>query len=82
MEQKLKKKKHEKKLVVTRVDFKPMPLSDLEIKEMAKRLEEMAKNEADFAAVAGLKNELEASIYGWGINKGGALLHMVRQDRG
>jgi len=62
--QKLKKKKHEKKLKVTRKDFLPAPLSEEQIKELKKKLEGVAAHEAEIQAVAGIKNELEAAIYG------------------
>merc|ERR1712176_606090 len=62
--QKQKKKKHEKKLVVKRTDFRPLPLSDESIAETKKALENTAAKEASIAKVAALKNELEAGIYG------------------
>eukprot|EP00929_Paragymnodinium_shiwhaense_P119025 TRINITY_DN90912_c0_g1_i1.p1 TRINITY_DN90912_c0_g1~~TRINITY_DN90912_c0_g1_i1.p1 ORF type:complete len:915 (-),score=410.13 TRINITY_DN90912_c0_g1_i1:381-3125(-) len=61
---KQKKKKHEKKLVVKRMDFKPKPLTAEQIAEGKARLETMAQHEADVAAVTEFKNELEAAIYG------------------
>lgn len=62
--QKLKKRKHEKQLKVRRIDYKPVPLSDDRIAELRKKLELIAKQESEVQAVAGMKNELEASIYG------------------
>jgi len=62
--QKKKYKKHEKKLTVTRLDFKPLPLLETDIKEIKLRLEAMAKKEEEVAKVTALKNELEAGIYG------------------
>jgi len=62
--QKQKKKKHEKKLNITRVDFRPMPLSEDGIAASRKKLEALAKREMEVAKVTALKNELEASIYG------------------
>eukprot|EP00928_Gymnodinium_smaydae_P051260 TRINITY_DN3479_c0_g1_i3.p1 TRINITY_DN3479_c0_g1~~TRINITY_DN3479_c0_g1_i3.p1 ORF type:complete len:929 (+),score=284.08 TRINITY_DN3479_c0_g1_i3:226-2787(+) len=61
---KLKKKKHEKKLIVNRVDFLPKPLSAEEIAALKSKLESMSKSEDDIQAVVGLKNDLEAAIYG------------------
>merc|ERR1712137_821163 len=61
---KLKKKKHEKKLNVTRIDFKPVPLTTEKISELRTLLEEKARTEDETLKVAGMKNELEASIYG------------------
>eukprot|EP00931_Biecheleriopsis_adriatica_P050390 TRINITY_DN2916_c0_g1_i1.p1 TRINITY_DN2916_c0_g1~~TRINITY_DN2916_c0_g1_i1.p1 ORF type:complete len:917 (+),score=314.47 TRINITY_DN2916_c0_g1_i1:111-2861(+) len=62
--QKQKKKKHEKKLTVKRMDYKPKSLGEEQIAELQKRLKDMAQKEGEAAAVAGLKNELEAYIYG------------------
>jgi hypoxia up-regulated 1 len=62
--QKLKKKKHEKKLTVVRTDFLPMPFTDDQIAVSKSQLEEVDKREAEVLAVAGMKNELEAAIYG------------------
>lgn len=61
---KLKKKKHEKKLNITRKDFLPMTLSERGISSLKSRLEAVGKQEADVQAVAESKNELEAVIYG------------------
>jgi hypoxia up-regulated 1 len=61
--EKLKKKKHEKKLNVTRIDFKPIPMSASAIEEATKLLENMTAKEQEVKAVQGLKNELEAQIY-------------------
>mmetsp|Transcript_78784 Transcript_78784/g.222870 ORF Transcript_78784/g.222870 Transcript_78784/m.222870 type:complete len:555 (-) Transcript_78784:303-1967(-) len=62
--QKQKKKKHETKLKVTRVDMLPVALTDAEISDAKARLEEIDTREAEVLAVAGIKNELEAAIYG------------------
>jgi hypoxia up-regulated 1 len=62
--QKLKRKKHEKKLKITRTDFKPLPMTTEQIAEAKARMEALVKIEEDAAAVVGLKNELEAAIYG------------------
>jgi len=62
--QKQKKRKHEKKLAMKRKDFLPLPLTEDQIAEKKKKLEGLAKQEAEAAAVAGIKNELEAAIYG------------------
>lgn len=62
--QKLKKKKHDKKLTLTRTDYLPKPLSDEQIKEMRATMEKVKSSEEEVLAVAGMKNELEASIYG------------------
>jgi len=64
VEQKQKKKKHEKKLVVKRTDFKPLAMSEDEIAESRKMLEAMAKHEEEVQAINQIKNELEAAIYG------------------
>ncbi|CAE8714382.1 unnamed protein product [Polarella glacialis] len=61
---KQKKKKHEKKLTVTRMDYNPKPLTEARIKELKKKMEDQAEKEAEVGALAGLKNELEAAIYG------------------
>jgi len=61
---KLKKKKHEKKLTVKRKDFMPLPLSDKEVSELKAKLADVTAEEAQVQALAGLKNELEAAIYG------------------
>mmetsp|Transcript_63526 Transcript_63526/g.125689 ORF Transcript_63526/g.125689 Transcript_63526/m.125689 type:complete len:909 (+) Transcript_63526:90-2816(+) len=60
---KQKKKKHEKKLTMKRIDFAPKPLSEEAKKELKAKLEAMAEAEAEVLAVAGMKNDLEASIY-------------------
>lgn len=60
---KQKKKKHEKKLAMTRIDTIPAPLSETLISEMKARLEGVAQFEKDLQAMAGIKNELEAAIY-------------------
>lgn len=61
---KQKKKKHEKKLTVKRMDFKPVPVTDAAITELRKKLEAIGEQEAAVLAVDGMKNELEAQIYG------------------
>lgn len=61
---KQKKKKHEKKLKIKRIDYRPKPLTEEDITELSKRLQDMATKEQQVAALAGLKNELEAVIYG------------------
>eukprot|EP00930_Biecheleria_cincta_P097788 TRINITY_DN8946_c0_g1_i2.p1 TRINITY_DN8946_c0_g1~~TRINITY_DN8946_c0_g1_i2.p1 ORF type:complete len:905 (+),score=262.09 TRINITY_DN8946_c0_g1_i2:96-2810(+) len=63
-ELKQKKKKHQKDLNVTRADYRPKPLSEEQIKKLQARLHDMAAKEEEVAAMAGLKNELEAYIYG------------------
>jgi hypoxia up-regulated 1 len=63
-ELKQKKKKHQKDLNVTRVDYRPKPLGEEQIKKLQTRLNDMAAKEEEVAALAGLKNELEAYIYG------------------
>eukprot|EP00933_Yihiella_yeosuensis_P025919 TRINITY_DN2010_c0_g1_i1.p1 TRINITY_DN2010_c0_g1~~TRINITY_DN2010_c0_g1_i1.p1 ORF type:complete len:918 (-),score=315.05 TRINITY_DN2010_c0_g1_i1:282-3035(-) len=60
----LKTKKHEKKLKVSRVDYRPKPVNEEQMKAIKTRLEALAKKEEQYAALAGLKNELEAAIYG------------------
>jgi len=60
---KQKKRKHEKKLTMKRIDFAPKPLSEERKKELKAKLEVMAEAEAEVLAVAGMKNDLEASIY-------------------
>eukprot|EP00405_Crypthecodinium_cohnii_P018204 CAMPEP_0206462268 /NCGR_PEP_ID=MMETSP0324_2-20121206/25886_1 /ASSEMBLY_ACC=CAM_ASM_000836 /TAXON_ID=2866 /ORGANISM="Crypthecodinium cohnii, Strain Seligo" /LENGTH=901 /DNA_ID=CAMNT_0053934409 /DNA_START=315 /DNA_END=3020 /DNA_ORIENTATION=- len=62
--QKLKKKKHEKKLKVVRKDFMPRPLSDAQIADLKQKLQKVAAHEQEVQAAAGIKNELEAAIYG------------------
>lgn len=62
--QKLKKKKHEKKLLVKRTDYKPLPLSSDRIAECKKQLEDRGKAEMEAKAVMTMKNDLEAAIYG------------------
>eukprot|EP00438_Fugacium_kawagutii_P030015 Skav230451 [mRNA] locus=scaffold2124:55467:58256:+ [translate_table: standard] len=61
---KQKKKKHEKKLTVKRLDYLPKPLTDEKIEELQKRLKALKEQEEEAAAEAGLRNELEAYIYG------------------
>jgi len=62
--QKKKSKKHEKKLTVKRIDFAPLPLTTEQIKAAKAKFDAMAKEEEEVAKVLGLKNELEASVYG------------------
>jgi len=61
---KQKKKKHEKTLTLKRADYKPKPLTSEKIEELQKRLLELKEKEEQAAALAGLRNELEAYIYG------------------
>jgi len=61
---KMKKKKHDKKLTITRVDYSPKPLTDAQIAAKRTAMAEVKSAEQQVLAVAGLKNELEASIYG------------------
>lgn len=61
---KLKKKKHEKKLKVVKKEFFPMPLCEDRIAELKKKLQTVADREHEVQAAAGVKNELEAAIYG------------------
>merc|ERR1711972_1012924 len=61
---KQKKRKHEKKLTIKRIDYKPVPLSADQIESARKHLEEMAKAEEEVQAVNEMKNQLEAAIYG------------------
>jgi len=58
-----KKKKHEKKLTLARMDYRPVPLTNDQIKEWKKQLEAMANKEAEVQAVKEMSNELEAAIY-------------------
>merc|ERR1719329_675590 len=58
-----KKKKHEKKLTLARMDYRPVPLTNDQIKEARKMLEGMASREAEVEAVKEMSNELESSIY-------------------
>jgi len=62
--QKQKKKKHEKKLTVKRMDYRPVPMSEEGILEARKQLEAVHQEEEEVQAVHAMKNELEASIYG------------------
>jgi len=62
--QKQKKKKHEKKLVVTRMDYKPRPLQEAGIEDAKKVLDLMIKEEEEVQGVLSMRNELEAAIYG------------------
>merc|ERR1712137_201975 len=59
-----KKKKHDKKLVITQFDYKPKPLCPDGIKAVKQKLETMAAKEHEVQAVNEMKNELEATIYG------------------
>jgi len=47
-----------------RTDTKPVPLSAETIKRLQTKLQELGKKEEEVLAVAGMKNELEAAIYG------------------
>jgi len=58
-----KKKKHEKKLTLARMDYRPIPLTNDQIKESKKKLEAMASKEGEVQAVKEMSNELESSIY-------------------
>lgn len=58
-----KKKKHDKKLAVEIVDYKPKPLRGDPLKAAKKLLEEMASKEHEVHLVNEMKNELEALIY-------------------
>merc|ERR1712137_654004 len=49
--QKLKKKKHEKKLTITRTDVKPAPLTKEQIGYLKSKLEELATKEDAILAV-------------------------------
>jgi len=60
---KQKKRKHETKLEVKRIDYKPIPMTQQEIKDSAKLLEDMAKLEEEASLVNQLKNDLESIIY-------------------
>jgi len=62
--QKQKKKKHEKKLTVKRMDYRPVPMSAEGIAEARMQLEAVRQEEDEVGAVFAMKNELEASIYG------------------
>lgn len=46
------------------MDYRPKPLSEDTILALQKKLQETAKKESEVQALAGLKNELEAAIYG------------------
>jgi len=59
-----KKRKHERKLAMKQSDFKPLPLSDAAIEKLRKKLEDAAREEAEVRALASIKNDLEAAIYG------------------
>jgi len=58
-----KKKKHDKKLVVTVMDYKPKPLRGDALKGTKKALEAMAAKEHEVHLVNEMKNELEALVY-------------------
>ncbi|CAE8698950.1 unnamed protein product [Polarella glacialis] len=45
-------------------DAEPEPLTEARIKELKKKMEDQAEKEAEVGALAGLKNGLEAAIYG------------------
>jgi molecular chaperone DnaK (HSP70) len=57
------KRKHETRLDVKRIDYKPLPMTQPEIKASAKLLEQMAQVEVEALAVNQLKNDLESAIY-------------------
>lgn len=61
--QQMKKRKNEKKLTLERVDYKPKPLSEAAIAEVAKKVKGIIEVESEILAAAGLKNDLEAAIY-------------------
>jgi len=61
---KQKKKKHDKKLTVKRKDYFPAPLAEEDIDALRRKLAARHADEAEVKALAGLKNELEAAIYG------------------
>lgn len=61
--QKLKKKKHDKKLTIVRKDYSPLPLSAAQVEELKLKLQQQAEHELEVMAIASIKNELEASIY-------------------
>jgi len=58
-----KKKKHDKKLVVTTVEYRPKPLRGEALKTVKKAMEVMAAAEHEVHLVNELKNELEAMVY-------------------
>jgi len=62
--QKQKKKKHEKKLTITRKEFAPLPLTAEQILTLKQKLVDIAAHEDEIKAVDGIKNEVEAAIYG------------------
>jgi len=59
-----KKKKHDKKLQITVLDYNPKPLRADAIKASKAKLDAMAAKEHEVQAVNAMKNELEAAIYG------------------
>jgi len=59
----LKKKKHEKKLTLARMDYRPISYDKGPDQGIKKMLEEMANKEAEVQAVKEMSNELESSIY-------------------
>jgi hypoxia up-regulated 1 len=56
-------RKHETSLDVKRIDYKPLPMTQPEIKASATLLEQMAQVEVEVFAVNQLKNDLESAIY-------------------
>jgi len=59
-----KKKKHDKKLLMTTLEYKPKPLRGDALKAAQLRLEAMAATEHEVQLVNEMKNELEALVYG------------------
>jgi molecular chaperone DnaK (HSP70) len=57
------RRKHETSLDVKRVDYKPIPMTQEEIKASAKLLEDVAKLELEVHVVNQLRNDLESAIY-------------------
>eukprot|EP00913_Durusdinium_trenchii_P009622 g9040.t1 len=49
---------------VVRQDYRPKSLTDENIEELQKRLKALKEHEQEAASMAGLRNELEAYIYG------------------
>jgi len=63
VEPELVKKKHDKKLSVTRTHYLPRPLQGDALKLAKSALQDMAAKEQEVHAVNEVKNELEASVY-------------------
>lgn len=57
------KKKHDKKLIVTRTDYLPRPLHGDSLKIAKSTLQDMAAKEQEVQAVNEVKNALEAAVY-------------------